>query len=152
MDSTAIKQEILEKCLEIHEQRIAHAQQAMESAQASANAEERSTAGDKHDTSRAMSHITRELNAEQLNELLETKKDLLQLNIQDEQTIIRKGAIVKTSHGNFFIAIHVGPVEFEGDTYFVISPKAPIAKVLLGKSVGESFDFNKQNFTINEVF
>ena len=62
------KVQIKQHCLLVIEQRIKTAQTAMQNAQDSANNENKSTAGDKYETARAMGQLDRDMNAKQLKE------------------------------------------------------------------------------------
>jgi transcription elongation GreA/GreB family factor len=55
---------------------------------------------------------------------------------------VTHGALVKTSQGNFFIAISLGLVSLDQQKYFVVSPDSTIGKLLMGKKVGEVISWN----------
>src|ERR1700676_821055 len=98
------KNTLKKRCVEIIELRIASSHNAMENAQAAANEEEKSSAGDKHETSRAMRHLEKEMYARQL---LANKKDmegLLSVNCNQIYDNIIPGCFVKCTGVSFFIA------------------------------------------------
>lgn len=152
MASHNIKQQLLQLCADIQNSRIANAQKAMEDAQQAANSEEKSTAGDKYDTSRAMSHNLRDMNARQLQEALKELAVLEQINTDSIHDSIRLGSVVKTSQANYFIAISAGPVKIGQETYFAISITSPIGQLLMHKQKGDSFTFRENIIKISEVF
>ena len=63
-----LKEQLWVQCQKIVEHRLATAQQAMDAAQQSANQEEKSSAGDKYETGRAMAQLERDKAATQVEE------------------------------------------------------------------------------------
>ena len=54
------KAKLYDSCLKLVDERVAHIEDAMRNAQASANEETKSSAGDKYETGRAMMHLEKE--------------------------------------------------------------------------------------------
>jgi len=129
------------------------AESGMKAAQESANAEGKSTAGDKYDTARAMSHRERDLYAKQLSESLHLKKilDGIDVSKSTTTTTIESGSLVETSLGNYFMSVGLGSIKLEEITVFALSPISPIGKLILGKSKGESVQFNGKELEILRV-
>ena len=146
-----IKSELISRCLDLVEQRIANAQQAMNAAQESANTEGKSSAGDKYETGRAMAQIERDKAAQQLNEALILKNSLSRINNKVSGDQISLGSVVKTDKNHFFIAISMGKIGVSGTDYFVVAPATPIGKLLMGLKVGNQFPFINQIHTIKEI-
>lgn len=149
---TDLKKRLLDTCLELLNQRIDVARKAMEDAQEAANSEEKSTAGDKYDTSRAMSQNLRDMNAKQLQEALKDLGLLQQINPLLTFQEVRPGSIVLTNSENYFISISSGKINIDGITYFAVSPSSPIVQAMLNKKTGDSFSFRDQTNHISEVF
>ncbi len=150
-DALEVKRQLLQLCVQMQQDRVDHARKAMEEAQQSANQEERSTAGDKYDTSRAMSHNVRDMNARQLQEALRELALLGQLNPAAGTAEVRLGSLVRTSSGNYFVAVSGGPFQVAGQTYFAVSTAAPLGRELLGKKAGDTFPFRGKPLRINDV-
>lgn len=127
------------------------AETGMKSAQDSANAEGKSTAGDKYDTARAMSHRERDLYAKQLAESLHLKKILDGIDVSKSTTTIESGSLVETSLGNYFMSVGLGLIKLKAITVFALSPISPIGKLVLGKIKGESVIFNGKKIEILNV-
>lgn len=123
----------------------------METAQAAANAEEKSSAGDKYETTRAMMQIERDKAAEQLEEGLKLKRVAESIIPQINTTRIGLGSLVITDSVHFYIAISAGKVEIGGQSFLTVSAQAPIAITLLKLKQGDSFMFNKQKLSIREI-
>jgi len=146
------KKELLNLCLEIQKTRIENARKAMEDAQNASISEEKSTAGDKYDTSRAMSHNLRDMNAKQLNEALKDLAALEQLKIDLVYKEVKPGAVVKTENGSFFIATSIGQIKHDHETYFTISLLSPIGQAMSNKKQGEYFEFRGNKIRISTIF
>ena len=141
-----------QKCLAIIRERINASYSAMESAQASANSEDKSSAGDKYETGRAMSHLEKDMHAKQL---AVNKKDLATLFAIDCNKIYNSavaGSFIKCNDASFFIAAGLGKILIETQTVFLLSPLAPLSQLLLNKKKNESFLFMKKEIIIEDIF
>ncbi len=128
--------------------RIDTAKEAMEAAQAAANTEGKSSAGDKYETGRAMMQLERDQHARLLAEAhkLQQVLDGIDPRLQHDQ--VRLGSLVKTSNGNYYIAISLGKLELDKIVYMAISPITPLGSVLMGLKAGEFATFNKQKIQV----
>jgi transcription elongation GreA/GreB family factor len=148
------KQILYEKCLQIVENKIAISQKSIEEAQQAANAETKSSAGDKYETTRAMMQIEIENCSKQLAESQKLHNTLQQIVFQNQYQNVVLGSLVTTTNGVFFLAIGIGKVEIELEkvkqVYFIISPNSPIGEKLHHKKVPEEFVFNgKKNVILS---
>ena len=113
--------------------------------------ESKSSAGDKHETGRAMIQLEREKLGEQIKE---TEKNLKVLLSLDNQKTLEKsglGAVVKTDRLNYYIAISSPVFKVNGAKYFSVSAQSPIGKLLIGKRVGDKVSLNKTTSLITEI-
>lgn len=133
------------------DQRINTIQQAIQQAQASANDETKSSAGDKYETGRAMMQLEIEKNTTQLQEALKLQKILTDTPTDDTDGVVKLGSIVYTNQGNFYIAISAGALTCEQESYFAISVASPIGQLLKGRKVDDQFAFNKKHYIINKI-
>jgi hypothetical protein len=145
------KQQVFLQCKNILEQRIAHAHQAMQSAQEAANSEDKSSAGDKYETSRAMGQLDRNMNAKQMAEAQTELNALMKLTMDYDSEKIISGSMVETNNGIYFIAAGIGMIEVEKKKVAVLSPHSPLAKVMIGKTKNETFEFNGKSFVVGKV-
>jgi transcription elongation GreA/GreB family factor len=113
--------------------------------------ETKSSAGDKHETGRAMIQIEREKLGNQLLLLEKEFQKLRSLKNHYNTGIVSLGSVVRTDKENFYIALAAGPCDIEIHTYYCISPTSPIGKLLLGKKVKEHINFNSKISTITEI-
>ena len=142
MDLTALKIALVKHCEHYIDVRLTGIQKAMSEAQAAANKETKSSAGDKHETGRAMAQLETEKQSKQLSEVHKLKQAFLQIKTQPISTKIATGAVVQTNKAVFYLSIGIGRVQLGDYLVFVISPTAPIAKSLMGLEVGDQFQFN----------
>ncbi|GCC52279.1 3-oxoacyl-ACP synthase [Chryseotalea sanaruensis] len=123
----------------------------METAQAAANEEEKSSAGDKYETTRAMMQIERDKAAGQLEEGLKLKRVAGSIIPQINNSQIGLGSLVMTNTVHFYIGISAGKVEIGNQSFLTVSAQAPIALTLLKLKQGDSFMFNKLKLSISEI-
>lgn len=149
--SDEIKKELFDRCLDLVGQRIVNASQAMQAAQEAANAEEKSSAGDKYETGRAMAQLERDKAARQLNEAIILKNTLDSIKLNSSSGLVAAGTLVTTDLNHFFIAVSLGKLSAANHDFFVIAPSTPIGRMLMGLRVGNQFTFNSQVHTIREI-
>lgn len=138
-------------CEQVIIQRIASSNKAMDDAQAAANQEGKSSAGDKYETSRAMSHLEKEMHARQLLAHQQDLNALRTINVQSIYIAPAPGAFVQTSKGSFFIAAGLGKQTVNGELVIFLSPISPLAQQLIKKKVGDEFDFMGKS-TITNIY
>ena len=157
-EKLAFKGKLKQWGLELIGQRMAAARQAMEQAQEAANSEEKSSAGDKYETGRAMGHLQKDMHARQL---AESAKELAKLHAVPTESLChegRTGAFVQADGAAFadsvafFISAGLGKQTFNGQTILFLSPRAPIAKQLEKKKPGDKVRFNQKDLVIRDVF
>ena len=113
--------------------------------------ESKSSAGDKHETGRAMLQLEREKLGEQIKETERNLKLLLPLENHVSSKTITIGSVVRTDQLSYYIAVSTPALEIDKTTYYCISALSPIGKLLLGKKVGETISFNHKTSSITEV-
>ncbi|HRH65457.1 MAG TPA: hypothetical protein PLU53_04100 [Bacteroidia bacterium] len=136
---------------DILQQRMETAQQAMLNAQDAANSEDKSSAGDKYETARAMGQLDREMNAKQFEEAKRELAQLQNLYIQEASSVVIPGSFVKTNKGDFFISSGLGIHTVDGKKIGFLSTKSPLAIPLLGKAAGETFQFQGQPWKVESL-
>ncbi|WP_440133927.1 hypothetical protein [Chitinophaga sancti] len=132
--------------------RIDLAKQMIASAQEAANSEEKSSAGDKYETGRAMGHLEKDMHARQQEENKSELDRLQKVNTGKIYTSAQPGAFIRCKEQSFFIAAGLGKQTINEETIFFLSPLSPIAKLLQGKKEGDTFLFNKEERTILSLF
>jgi transcription elongation GreA/GreB family factor len=146
-----VKASLYQHCLDYVNKCVEHAQLAINDALQSGNTETKSSAGDKHETGRALLQLEQEKNTRQLYESIALKEKLVRIDPALTSDVVTVGSVVMTSAGNFYIAIAAGKVEVEGKLYVTISPSSPIAIKMMGLKTDQHIDFNGQNYQIQLV-
>jgi len=146
------KASILAACKALLETRMEETKVAMLAAQESANSNEKSSMGDKYETGRAMGQLDRDMHAKQLALLQDENAKLLKVNISVQHKIVEIGALVQTETQQYWIAVSLGQVLVENTKIMVVSPQSPIAKSMLQKKKGDSFEVNGKKQRIIAVF
>ncbi|MBW1298965.1 3-oxoacyl-ACP synthase [Aquimarina litoralis] len=146
------KELLYHRCQQFVEDRLDRIQNRMSSIQESLTSETKSTAGDKHETGRAMLQLEREKTGVQLSEAKKLSEILSKVDIHSKSSVARLGSIVKTTTGNYFLSISVGEVIADDEIYFAIGIHTPIGKLLLGKTNGEHFHFNGKEIVIEHIY
>ena len=139
-------------CLTLIEQRINHSRQAMNQAQHAANSEEKSSAGDKYETSRAMNQRERDMFAQQLDAALQELSLAASIDCSRINSTAVPGTVIISQNACFFIFAGLGKVKFEGRDVFVISSRAPLIEQFFQKKCEESFIINGKTDYIIEIF
>ena len=128
VDAIEIKKQLLKKCKEYVDLRILTAKQTMDHAQLAANGEEKSSAGDKYETSRAMSHLEKDMHARQLMNNMQELAVLRAVNVDAVYSTVATGAFVKCEIVSFFIAAGLGKQLVDKVPIIFLSPESPLAK------------------------
>ncbi|TBN03955.1 3-oxoacyl-ACP synthase [Hyunsoonleella flava] len=146
-----VKQDLYNQCFEFIENRLQTIQTTIQDIQKSLLSETKSSAGDKHETGRAMLQLEREKAGKQLSEIQKVKASLSKINIEKTSNTVGLGSIVYTSKLNYFIAISAGEIELGNVKFYAISPSTPIAKLLLSKKVGDQITFRSLTFAVLKI-
>lgn len=139
-------------CVSLLRERVDTARQAMESAQEAANNEDKSSAGDKYETGRAMSQIDRDRSAGQMDDAIQEMLKLQSIDSDRLYDAVTNGSVVICGEAVYFIATGLGSITYDGRKVIVLSPKAPLSNLLRGKVKGDIVAFNGNSFEITEIF
>ncbi|MGB1204646.1 MAG: hypothetical protein ACPG5B_03300 [Chitinophagales bacterium] len=151
-EKLSLKLKLQEICLQQLTKNIELLQERLKTLRESKNSETKSTAGDKHETGRAMIQLEEENTHKRLSEVLDTKNKLARINCGIIKTTAQSGSIVITDKAKYVILVGIGKVKLENTLYYCVSQHSPIAKVLLQKQAGDEFVFNGKKIKIKEVF
>jgi transcription elongation GreA/GreB family factor len=146
-----LKQVLYQCCSNFIENRFQTIQNTIDDIQKSLLSETKNSAGDKHETGRAMLQLEREKAGNQLAEIQKLKELFSKIDVSKTSKTIGLGNLVITSQNNYFIAISAGEFIIENETFYAISPNTPIGQLLLGKTIGEAFVFRELCFKIENV-
>jgi len=155
MEINELKSQLFIHCREFVKKRIENLNIAIAESQESANQESKSTAGDKHDTSRAMM----QLEVERLSaQLAIAEKMLIELkqaeHYQAEKNSI-SGKIIQTESANYFVAVAAGKISVNQQDFFVVSNDSPVVAALKKRNKtneGEFFTLNGKQIHVIKIF
>jgi transcription elongation GreA/GreB family factor len=146
-----LKQHLHQLCTDFVQQRMANAQQAIQSAEQSATEDTKSSAGDKYETGREMLQQEKNRGMAQLTEANKLLIALNRISTAGKSTKVEEGSVVKTNNGNFYIAVSAGVLNLNNESYFAISAASPIGFKMIGCKVGDGFDLNGKAYTVAAV-
>lgn len=149
--SVEIKKELLEQIFKQIDDKISILQSEFKVYKDSAANETKSTAGDKHDTSKSMMQLEQEKMSAQLSDILNQKNVLLNVSLTKEQKSIGLGSLVYTSNGVFFLSIFSKSINLNGINYIPVSIQSPIGKELMKSKKGLSILINAKEYTILSI-
>ncbi len=151
MSDLKLKQTLYNQCSEFIENRLKTVQNSIKEIENSLLSETKSSAGDKHETGRAMLQLEREKSGNQLADIQKLKESFSKIDVYKNSETVGLGSIVMTSQNNYFMAISAGEIKIDTIIFYAISPNTPIGQLLLGKTVGDEIVFREQNFIIKEL-
>jgi len=146
-----IKQQLYKACEDFLNKRLEVIQMTISDIQNSLQSETKSSAGDKHETGRAMLQLEREKAGHQLAEVQKLNEILHKIKLEIHHESVALGSVVYSTQSNYFIAISAGEITINNDKFYAISPSTPMAKLLLSKTVGDCIEFRDTKFTIKEI-
>ncbi len=135
---------VVQQLLTALESRKSDLETALASAKESRDNDTKSSAGDKFETGRAMMQQEMDKLEQQLHNLFQQYHQLRQIDTTTKHQQVGLGSLVQTDTGLYFLAIAFGKLELEQTTLFVLSTASPFAQQLLTKSIGDCFQFQKQ--------
>lgn len=115
------------------------------------DSEDKSSAGDKHETGRAMIQLEREKLGKQILENEQVLKKYISYIITSNNENVKIGSIVITTDLNYYLSLPAGFLKNDSNIFYCVSPESPIGKLLLGKKVKDEIYFNKKTSTILEI-
>jgi transcription elongation GreA/GreB family factor len=147
------KVEIYESLVKVIQERGAEMQLAWNELMESNKQEGKSSAGDKHETATAQVHLELEKMGKQMQEHNRRSEELERFNPSklEVNNQVRSGSLIETSEGWFYIITSLGKLTTEPGECFVVSASAPIGAALLGKKVGESFQWNGRSGLVKGI-
>ncbi|NNK75271.1 MAG: 3-oxoacyl-ACP synthase [Maribacter sp.] len=151
MSKKDLKKTLYEYCQGFIDERSERIQSQISELQSALDSETKSSAGDKHETGRAMLQLEREKLGQQLAEVQDLNRVMQKIDISSKKTVAALGSLVMTSGANYFLAISAGELKAEDGLNYCISLNTPIGIMLLGKTVGDTIAFNGNVLKIEAI-
>lgn len=146
-----IKEQLFQECEAFVNERLQTVEEIISSNQKALQSETKSSAGDKHETGRAMLQLEMEKAGQQLAGIYQMKETLAKLPVAISSKFAHLGSIIETNRVTYFLSISAGRIIVNHKTYFAISILSPIGRLLLGKEKGAQILFNGELTQIKEI-
>ena len=139
-------------CKQFVQERLRTIQRQISELEGTLTSETKSSAGDKHETGRAMIHLEREKLGHQLSELEKMQQLFSKVPNDSNVKTIGLGNIVVTETLIYYIAISAGECIVQNHSMYCISAATPIGRLLMGNSVGHKIAFNGKTAIILGIY
>lgn len=149
---SALKKSVLLKCHAAIDSKIDALNAVLTDLTEAGNNETKSSAGDKHETARAMMQLEQEKLGKQIQEWEIQKNILAKIDGEKKSSSISLGSLVESNNGYFFIAANIGKIQVGDSSVMVISTQSPLGIEFLNKVSGNDFSFNGKPYKILSVF
>ena len=148
------KTEIYEAVVKLIQERGAEMQVAWNELMESNKQEGKSSAGDKHETAAAQVHLELEKMGKQMQEHNRRVEEVERFHPSkiSSTSEVRAGSLVETNAGWFYVITSLGKLTTPSGDCFVISAASPIGQALLGKRIGDAFQWNLREGKVLSVF
>ena len=146
-----IKKTLFDHCKAHLEKKMGVLEQQKKSLQKDLTSETKSSAGDKHETGRAMIQLEREKLGNQIREIELNYQRLNTIKDVKTSTIISLGSLIFTDKANYYVAIAADSCKINSKLFHCISTQSPIGKLLIGKKINEIIMFNNIESTILQI-
>ena len=147
-----LKSILLNHCFSIKKEQIEELNRSVASIKEAVESNDKSSAGDKHETSRENANQTLLIYGSQRKKAME---DLMLLHMIKPDVLydkVQTGAVVVMNDLILFIAEISDRISIDNIIFNIVPPNGPLLKEIFGKSVGYSFTFNNRNYQIIAVF
>jgi hypothetical protein len=142
---------LIAHCLHLLDATIAEVKHQMQELVTHAANDSKSSAGDKHETGRAMMQQAQEQLGKQLQEAEMKRASLARIQTLTTTETIGEGSLVITNENVLLLAAPLGKIHFEEKDVFVISMQSPLAQALKGKKNGDTIIFQQKHINILSV-
>ena len=143
-----IKEALFSQSQSFVNKRLQTVEAVLSSNQKALQSETKSSAGDKHETSRAMLQLEMEKAGQQLAGITQMKVVLSKIDILKTSKNACLGSVIITAKVSYFLSISAGQLIVADKSYFAISVSSPMGKLLLGKQEKEVISFNGKTIEI----
>jgi transcription elongation GreA/GreB family factor len=147
----SLKQKIHTACMDLLNEKIEYLNAALSDLAFGSENDAKSSAGDKHETARAMMQIEHEKIGNQREEFLRQKNELASIDINRKSDEVTKGSLIKTNHGYLFLAVPVGKINIKSESVIALSPISPLGQKLIGLKKSDTAEMNGVKYKIEAV-
>jgi hypothetical protein len=145
------KEELISACRDILQKRVNEYKKEMDALQQDLQHESKSTAGDKHETGRAMLHLEAEKCSSRLRESEELLMHWDRIDFSTKYSEVLPGALIITNYGIFLYSVGAGKILLNHLTVYLLSSSSPLIKSLNGKMKGDNVTVQQQTYKIESI-
>ena len=149
--ASLLKKNILEELIQRVSTKLININFLISSAVDSRNDDTKSSAGDKHETSRAKVQTDIDNYMKQKLNLITQLNLLKSIDLVKTSRKVDHGSMVYTDKGIFFIAIGLGKLTVNEENIFAISLASPIGMVMKHKLEYHTFNFRNIQYKITKI-
>ena len=146
-----LKQKIYNHCHELMAVKIGGLKKAMDELREGLEGDSKSSAGDKHETGRAMAQLEQEKIGRQLKEAMEHKLGLEKMGVGVGVGRIKKGSLVGTNWGYIYIGVALGKIRVDEMGVIVVSERSPLGAKLMGLEIKDVAEVNGIKYFIESI-
>ena len=149
--SVEVKKELYKACEAFIAEKRSNIHDIMVSNQKALENEFKSSAGDKHETGRAMLHLEMEKASQQIAVVSKMQEVLGRIEFSKTIDQVSLGSLIISSRGNYYLSISAGLIKIGMVEYFAVSTSSPIGNLLLGQKKGSVINLAEKQITILDI-
>lgn len=139
-------------CCRTLEEKLTRLQQQVAELVRDAANDSKNTAGDKHETARAMMQLEQEKLGGQIAQLEKQLAQAIRYAPAERHKVVAQGSLVKTGRGWIYLLTALGEVVCEGEKVMVLSLQSPLGLKMAGLSAGAAAEINGIRYAIESVY
>lgn len=146
-----IKEELYKACKTFVVEKQSTLHHIMMSNQKALENESKSSAGDKHETGRAMLHLEMEKASQQISVIATMQETLEKIDVNHVSDHVKLGSLILTDRGSYYLSISAGLIRIRDRDYYAVSASSPIGRLLLGLKSGSAINVAGKEIQILDV-
>jgi len=145
------KEAVFEKLLALQSAKLQALGQEISANRENLSSATKSSAGDKHETGRAMLQLEQEKLGRSYAEAEKVMQLLLRVPFEKSYNQIKVGSLFQTDLGLFLLAASFGKITHGEKELFVLGPSAPLSQILLGKRPGDEIIWQGKRICLSAI-
>lgn len=146
------KEKVVKACLVLLNEKISYLQTSITELTEGIANNSKSSAGDKHETARALVQTEQEKLQQQLENIFCQKTIIEKIDVGIVHKTVSKGSLTKTTRGYFFLCIPLGKIEVDKTTVFAVSMESPLGLKMTGLKVNGVAEVNEIEYLIEHLY
>lgn len=142
---------LIQRCMQQAQAKLDRLNGMLQDLQKDSLSETKRTAGDKHETGRAMLHLEREKLAGQQTAAAADLTGLKAIDFEKVSEKVKAGSLIETDRGLFLLAVSLGKIRIEEREIIVLSPASPLGRLFTNKQQGSKISFRQLSYSILHI-